>query len=98
MKKGEDHKGTQVDKHYRKDEVRVKHFHTTPRNILMEIKDNPMLKRPRPIETPVKFKNKNKCCEYDKDYGHTTSKCRKLKRGLHDLTDEGHVNYFLRRK
>ncbi|KAJ8437311.1 hypothetical protein Cgig2_022710 [Carnegiea gigantea] len=38
-----------VDKHPRKDEVRVKHFCTTPQNILMEIKDNPMLKRPRPI-------------------------------------------------
>ncbi|KAJ8421908.1 hypothetical protein Cgig2_013810 [Carnegiea gigantea] len=47
-------------------------------NILMEIKNNPTL----PIETPIKFKNKNKYCKYRKDYRHTTSERRKLKKAL----------------
>ncbi|KAJ8451885.1 LOW QUALITY PROTEIN: hypothetical protein Cgig2_007368 [Carnegiea gigantea] len=58
---------------------------------------NPMLRRPRPIETPAKFKNKNKYCEYYEDYGHTMSECRELKRPLHELADEGQLNRFLRR-
>lgn len=59
-KRGGEDKGPQADKHPRKDEERVGHFHTTPRNILMEIKSNPMPRCPRSIETLAKFKNKNK--------------------------------------
>ncbi|KAJ8434555.1 LOW QUALITY PROTEIN: hypothetical protein Cgig2_001187 [Carnegiea gigantea] len=63
---------------------------TGTRNILKEIKGNPMLRRPRPIETPEKFKNKNKYCEYHEDYWHTTSECRELKRALHEGVSGDH--------
>ncbi|KAJ8426573.1 hypothetical protein Cgig2_022310 [Carnegiea gigantea] len=77
-----------LDKRPRKDEERVRCFHTTPRNILVEIKGNPMLRRLRPIETPAKFKNKNKYCDYHEDYEHTTFECCELKRALHNLADQ----------
>ncbi|KAJ8446778.1 hypothetical protein Cgig2_016088 [Carnegiea gigantea] len=65
-----------IDKHPRKDDERIRHFHTTPSNILMEIKGNPMLRHPNPIDTPAKFRNKNKYCEYHEDNGHTIAECR----------------------
>jgi len=66
-KRGVEDKGPQADKRPRKDEERVRHFYTTSRNILMEIKGNLMLRQPQPIKTLAKFRNKNKCCEYHKD-------------------------------
>jgi len=71
----------------RKDEERVGCFHTTHQNILMDIKGNPMLRCPKPIETPRKFRNKNKY--YYEDYLHTISGCRELKKALHELADQG---------
>ncbi|KAJ8422673.1 hypothetical protein Cgig2_003217 [Carnegiea gigantea] len=86
-----------IEKCPRKDEDRVGRFHTAPRNILMEIKGNPMLSRLRPTATPAKFKNKNNYCEYHENYGHTTSEYRELKRALHELANQGQLNSFLRR-
>ena len=77
-----------MDKHPKKDEERVGSFHTNSWNILMESKSNPTLMWPKPIETTTKFKNKNKYCKYREDYGHTTFECRKLKKALHELTDQ----------
>ena len=59
----------------------------------MEIKGSPMLKQPRPIETPVNLWNKNNY--YHEDYGHTTSECRELKKALHEMADRGHLSHFL---
>jgi len=39
----------------------------------MEIKDNPMSRKPKPIQTVAKFKSTDKYYEYYKDW-HTTSK------------------------
>ncbi|KAJ8426528.1 LOW QUALITY PROTEIN: hypothetical protein Cgig2_022535 [Carnegiea gigantea] len=61
----------------------------------MEINSNPMPRRPRPIETPAKFKNKNKF--YHEDNGHTTSECYELNGALHELANQGQLNRFLRR-
>ncbi|KAJ8424994.1 hypothetical protein Cgig2_018679 [Carnegiea gigantea] len=72
-KRGAEDKVPQADKHPRKDEERAGCSHNTSRNILIAIKSNSMLRRPWPIETPTNFKNKNKYCEYHKDYGHTTT-------------------------
>ncbi|KAJ8437473.1 hypothetical protein Cgig2_002974 [Carnegiea gigantea] len=66
------------------------HFYTTSRNFLMEIKGNPMLRRPQPIKALAKFREKNKCW-------HTTSECRELKKALHELVNQGQLNHFLTR-
>ncbi|KAJ8438068.1 hypothetical protein Cgig2_025473 [Carnegiea gigantea] len=83
-----------LNKHPRKDEERIGRFHTTPRNILIEIKGDPMLRCPKPIDTPTKFRNKNKYCEYHENHGHTTAECRELEKVLHELADRGQLNYF----
>ena len=63
----------------------------------MEIKGNPMLRLLKPIENPLKLKNKNKYYAYHKDYGHATFECCELKKALHKLVDHGQLNRFLRR-
>jgi len=85
----EEDNDSQSNKLPRKDYERVGRFHTNARSILIEIKRNPMLKRPKPIETSTKFKNKNKHYEYHEDFGLTTSECRELKNGHHKLADWG---------
>ena len=61
----------------------------------MEIKGNPILRRPKPIDTPAKFRNNNKYCEYYEHHEHTTVKCLELKKGLYELADRGQLNRFL---
>ena len=56
-----------------------------------------MLRRPKPIDTSVKSRNKNKYCEYHEDHGHTTAECRELKKALHELADQGQLNHFLKK-
>ena len=68
-KRGGKDKGPQTDKRPRKDEESVVRFYTNSRNSLLEIKDNSMLRHPKPIEPSVKFRNKNKYYEYHKDTG-----------------------------
>jgi len=55
-------------------------FHASPRDILIEIKGSPMLKRPRPIGTPINLRNRNKYYEHHEDCSHTMSECRELKK------------------
>ncbi|KAJ8428825.1 hypothetical protein Cgig2_005890 [Carnegiea gigantea] len=68
-----------------------------PQNIRMDIKGSPMLKRPKPIRTPIKFLNKNKYYDSYEDYRHTTYERRELKKALQELADQGQLNRFLRR-
>jgi len=56
---GREDKVLEEDKYPRNNEERVGLFHTTPRNILMEINGNPMLRRSKPIEALTKFRYKN---------------------------------------
>ncbi|KAJ8420017.1 hypothetical protein Cgig2_028992 [Carnegiea gigantea] len=77
QKREGDDKGSQLDKRPRKDQERVGCFHTSPRNILMEIKGNPILR------------DKKKHYEYHEDYWHITSECCQLKKALHELADQG---------
>ncbi|KAJ8440006.1 hypothetical protein Cgig2_022688 [Carnegiea gigantea] len=76
---------------------RIGRFHTTSCNILMEIKASPMLRRPKPIDTPPKFRNKNKYCKYYEDHRHTTVDYSELKKALHELADQGQLNRFLKK-
>ncbi|KAJ8433000.1 hypothetical protein Cgig2_028585 [Carnegiea gigantea] len=80
-----DEMSSQSDKGQKKDKEKVGHFHTSTWNILMKIKGNPILRRPKPIKIPAKFTNNNKYYKYHKDFGHTTSKYRKLQKALHEL-------------
>jgi len=54
---GED-SDSQLNKCPRKDEERAGYFHTNPRNILMEIKDNSMLKRRGPFKLRKNWKTR----------------------------------------
>ncbi|KAJ8437343.1 hypothetical protein Cgig2_009683 [Carnegiea gigantea] len=63
----------------------------------MEIKCNPMLRRSKPIETQVKFRNENKYYKYHEDYRHTTTECYELKKALREFANQGQFNRFLRR-
>ena len=76
---------SQSDKGQKKDKEKAGRFHTSTQNILMKIKENPILRRAKPIKTPTKFTNKNRYYKYHKDFGHTTSECRKLQTALQKL-------------
>ena len=62
---------------------------------LMEIKGSPMLRRPRPIGTPINLRNRNKYCEYHEDCGHTTSEFWELKKALDEMANCGQLNRFV---
>jgi len=36
--------------------------------------------------------------EYHEDFGHATSKCRELKKALHEMADQGQLNPFLKQR
>ena len=59
----------------------------------MKIKENPVPSRPRPIETPARFKNINMYYEYN-----TTFKYHGLRKALNELTNQGQLNRFLRHR
>ncbi|KAJ8435379.1 hypothetical protein Cgig2_029750 [Carnegiea gigantea] len=66
-------KGSPTDKRHRKDDERIGHFHTMPRDILMEIKGNTMLGCPMLVDILAKFRIKNKYYEYHEDHGHSNA-------------------------
>ena len=82
-------RNAQRDKHPKRNDERGGHFHTSPDNIIKEIKGSPMLRRHKPIENPANFRNKSKYCEYHEDFEHTTSECRELKETLHEMANRG---------
>ena len=47
--------------------------------ILIEIRDEPSLKWPRPLHSVPSLRNKRKYCRFHKDHGHYTEDCRDLK-------------------
>jgi len=46
---------------------------------------------------PLKPQNSRKYCEFYEQSGHTTTKCRELKTALHELTDKGQIDRFLKK-
>ena len=73
-------------------------FGTSLRNILMEIKGSPMLRRPKHIETLSNFRNKNKYREDHEDFCQTTSECWELMKAHHEMADQGQLNRFLKQR
>ncbi|KAJ8428180.1 hypothetical protein Cgig2_015621 [Carnegiea gigantea] len=44
-----------------------------------------------------KLHNTQKYWEFDEQNGHITAQCRELKKALHELTDKGKIDHFLKR-
>ena len=53
--------------------------------ILMQIKDNPTLKWPKPLSSPSKWRDTKKYCRFHKDHGHYTDECQDLKEQIEEL-------------
>ena len=53
--------------------------------ILMQIKDDPALKWPKPLSSSSKRKDLKKYCRFHKDHGHYTNECRDLKEQIKEL-------------
>ncbi|KAJ8427496.1 hypothetical protein Cgig2_028167 [Carnegiea gigantea] len=64
---------------------------------LEEQMGHPMLQRPPPITVTPMPQNARKYCEFYEQNGHTTTECRELKKGLHELADKGRIDRFLKR-
>jgi len=64
----------------------------------MDIKGHPMLRRLQPMTTALKQHNAQKYCEFHEQNGHTITKCKVLKKALHELTDKGQIDCFLKRR
>jgi len=73
-------------------------FTTNPRSILMEVKENPMLKKSQPMTIAPKPHNAQKYCEFHEQNGHTTVKCKDLRKILHELDDKGRIDHFFKRR
>ncbi|KAJ8430453.1 hypothetical protein Cgig2_030109 [Carnegiea gigantea] len=65
---------------------------------LEEQEGHPMLRRPSPMIAPLKPQNARKYCEFHEQSGHTTTKCRELKKSLHELASKGQIDRFLKRR
>ena len=53
--------------------------------ILMQIKDKPGLKWPKPLSTSSRKCDPKKYCRFHKDHGHYTNECRDLKEQIEEL-------------
>ncbi|KAJ8424179.1 hypothetical protein Cgig2_015913 [Carnegiea gigantea] len=62
-----------------------------------EVRGHPMLRRPSPMTAPPRPQNARKYCEFHEQSGHATTKCRELKKALHELADKGQIDRFLKR-
>lgn len=53
--------------------------------ILMQVKDDPNLKWPKPLSSSSKKWDLKKYCHFRKDHGHYTNKCHDLKEHIEEL-------------
>ncbi|KAJ8420878.1 hypothetical protein Cgig2_027206 [Carnegiea gigantea] len=51
----------------------------------------------QPMTAALKPHNARKYCELHEQNGHTIAECRELKKALHELTDKGQIDRFLKR-
>ncbi|KAK3015600.1 hypothetical protein RJ639_007409 [Escallonia herrerae] len=66
-----------------------------PSQILHEIKDKEMLKRPEKMRSAPSQRDRNLWCHYHNDHGHTTDKCESLKRAIEALIKRGHLRGYV---
>ena len=65
--------------------------------ILMQIKDNPALKWPRPLSSSSKQRDPKKYCHFHKDHRHYTDECRDLKEQIRELIQRGKLQKFVKK-
>ena len=65
--------------------------------ILTEIRDEPSLKWPRPLQSPPNVRDKRKYCRFHKDYGHYTEDCRDLKEQIEELIRKGKLQQYVKK-
>ena len=65
--------------------------------ILMEIRDEPSLKWPRPLHSSPSLRDKRKYYRFHKDHGHYTEDCRDLKEQIEELIRKGKLQQYVKR-
>ena len=65
--------------------------------ILMQRKDDPALKWPKPLSSSSKQRDSKKCCRFHKDHGHYTDECRDLKEQIEELIQRGKLQKFVKK-
>jgi len=65
--------------------------------ILMQIKDVPRLKWPKPLSTSLRKHDLKKYYHFHKDHGHYTNECRNLKKQIEELIQHGKIQKFVNR-
>ncbi|XP_075655269.1 uncharacterized protein LOC142625514 [Castanea sativa] len=65
--------------------------------ILMQIKDEPGLKWPKPLSTSSRKHDLKKYCRFHKDHDHYTDECRDLKEHIEELIQRGKLQKFIKR-
>ena len=65
--------------------------------ILMQIKDNPALKWPKPLSSSSKRSDSKKYCCFQKGHGHYTDECRDLKELIEELIQRGKLQKFVQK-
>ena len=64
--------------------------------ILMEIRDEPSLKWPRPLHSSPSVHEKRKYCRFHKDHGHYTEDCRDLNEQIEELIQKGKLQQYVK--
>ena len=65
--------------------------------ILMQIKDEPGLKWPKPLSTFSRKRDPKKYCRFHKDHSHYTDECRDLKKQIEELIQRGKLQKFIKK-
>ncbi|XP_022899234.1 uncharacterized protein LOC111412528 [Olea europaea var. sylvestris] len=64
-------------------------------NILMEIKDMKILRRPSRMKSPPNTRDKSKYCEFYQDHGHITEDCQALQREIEAPIKRGLLRNYI---
>ena len=66
--------------------------------IFVELKNENVFKKPRPINVPKHMKDKFKLCMFHNDYGHTLAACRNLYGQLKGEMRKGLLLTYMKKK
>ena len=66
-----------------------------PSKILMQVKNGPALKWPKPMRSHPERRNKGKYCCFHKDHEHDTDDCHDLKDQIENLIQQGKLKGFV---
>ena len=63
--------------------------------ILIQVKNDPILRWPKPMRSNPEVRNKCKYCHFHKDYEHDTNECHDLKNQVKNLIQQGKLKRFV---